>query len=79
VKLPTKITEYPPPVTQAGRYTILSVKGPVETRYGQSLIAVVTNNKGEERSLFIPYDPVENSNQSSQGRLTEAFSDETDH
>jgi hypothetical protein len=78
-KLEVKITEYPeysPQISQAGRYTIQTVKGPQETRYGPSLIAVVTNTKGEERSLFIPHS-AEVSNQSNLARLIAGFGDDT--
>lgn len=76
-KLQVKITEYPPQVTQAGRYTIQAVKGPQDTRYGPSLVAIVTNAKGEERSLFIPYS-AEVSNQSNLARLVAGFGEETE-
>ena len=76
-KLQVKVTEYPDQVTEAGRYTIQAVKGPQETRYGLALILIVTTNKGEERSAFIPYS-TEASNRTSLARLLSAYSDETE-
>ena len=77
-KLNVNITKYPPQVTQAGRYTIQAVKGPMDTRFGPSLIAIITNAKSEERSLFIPHSQ-EVSDQSNEARLIAAFGDETEH
>ncbi len=76
-KLQVKISEYPEQVTQSGRYTIQAVKGPQETRYGLALILIVTNPKGEERSLFIPYS-TDASTRTSLARLIAAYTDETD-
>ncbi len=72
-----KLTEYPEQVTGAGRYTIQAVKGPQETRYGLTLILIVTTAKGEERSAFIPYS-AEASNRTSLARLMAAYGDETE-
>jgi hypothetical protein len=77
-KLNVKITEYPEQVTEAGRYTIRSVKPPQETRYDLALILIVTSTKNEERSLFVPYSP-EMSSRTNLGRLLQAFGDDTDH
>ncbi len=76
-KLPVKITDYPEQVTQSGRYTVQAIKGPQETRFGLALINVVTNAKGEERSLFVPYS-AEVSPRTNLARLMQIFGDETD-
>jgi hypothetical protein len=76
-KLQVKVSEYPEQVTQSGRYTIQSVKGPTETRFGLALILIVTNTKGEERSVFVPY-AVEISSRTSLARVMAAFGDDTE-
>jgi hypothetical protein len=53
------------------------VKGPQETRFGPALINIVTDAKGEERSLFVPYS-IEASPRTNLARLMRAFGDETD-
>jgi len=78
VKLETKIVQYPIQATQPGRYLIKSVKAPQETRYGLTMIVIVTNAKGEVRSLFIPFSS-ETTEQTNLGRLMKAFDNETDH
>lgn len=55
MKLQVKVSEYPEQITQSGRYTIQSVKGPQETRFGLVIILIVSNANGEERSVFVPY------------------------
>jgi hypothetical protein len=77
-KLSVKITEYPEQVSEAGRYTIRSVKPPQETRYDLALILIVTSARNEERSLFVPYSP-EMSSRTNLGRLLQALGDDTDH
>ena len=76
-KLGVKITEYPEQVTQSGRYTVQAVKGPQETRFGLALINIVTNAKGKERSLFVPYS-TEVSRRTNLARLMQIFGDDTD-
>lgn len=78
VKLESKIVHYPEQVTQPGRYLIKSVKPPQETRYGLTVILILTNTRGEERSAFIPYSS-ETTEQTNLGRLMKAFDSETDH
>ena len=78
VKLEAKIVQYPEQVTQPGRYLIKTVKPPQETRYGLTMILILTNAKGEERSLFIPFSS-ETTEQTNLGRLMKAFNNETDH
>jgi hypothetical protein len=65
-------------LTQPGRYEIEAVKPPQETRYGQTLILIVTNTEGQQASLFVPY-ASEISEQSNLGRLVRSFGDDTDH
>lgn len=76
-KLQVKVSEYPEQVTQSGRYTIQSVKGPQETRFGLALILIVTNTKGEERSVFVPYS-TEISSRTSLARLMAVYGDDTE-
>jgi hypothetical protein len=76
-KLNVRLAQYPSQLTQPGRYEIQAVKPPQETRYGQTLILVVTNAKGQQGSLFVPF-AAETSEQSNLGRLVKAFTDDTD-
>ena len=75
--LDVKITEYPQQVTQAGTYTIKNVKPLQETRYGDTLILIVTSVKGEEHSAFVPFSS-EISKRTNLARLIEAFGNDTD-
>lgn len=75
-KLPVKITDFPDQVDQSGLLTIQEVKDPQETRFGLALILIVTNPKGEQRSLFVPYS-TEISSRTNLARLLKAFSDDT--
>ena len=76
-KLAVRIAEYPEQVTQSGRYTIRTVKGPQETKFGLALINIVADVKGEERSLFVPYS-TEVSPRTNLARLMQTFGDDTD-
>jgi len=76
-RLDVKITEYPEQVTQPGTYTIKNVKPPQETRYGLTLILIVTSVKGEERSVFVPLSS-EISKRTNLARLIEGFGNDTD-
>jgi hypothetical protein len=76
-KLVTKIADYPEQVIQSGRYTIQAVKGPQETRFGLALINIVTDTKGEERSLFVPFS-TEVSPRTNLARLVQTFGNDTD-
>jgi hypothetical protein len=76
-KLNVRLAQYPSQLTQPGRYEIQAAKPPQETRYGQTLILVVTNGKGQQASLFVPF-AAETSEQSNLGRLVKVFTDDTD-
>lgn len=76
-KLQVKVSEYPEQVSQSGRHTIQSVKGPQVTRYGLALILIVSNAKSEERSVFVPYG-TEVSSRTSLARLMTAYGDDTE-
>jgi hypothetical protein len=76
-KLTVRITEYPEQVTRTDDYTIQAVKGPHETRFGPALINIVTNTKGEQRSLFVPYS-TEVSPRTNLARLMQTLGDDTD-
>jgi len=43
MKLETKIAHYPPQVTEDGTYTIQSMKGPQETKFGKAIIMTVSD------------------------------------
>ena len=77
VKLAVKIMQYPEQLAQPGRYLVKSVKPPQETRYGQTLILIVSNAKGQQGSLFVPF-ATETTGQTNLGRLVNAFGDDTD-
>ena len=76
-RLDVKITEYPEQVTQPGIYTIKNVKPAQETRYGLTLILIVTSVKGEEHSAFVPFSS-EISKRTNLARLIEGFGNDTD-
>jgi hypothetical protein len=76
-RLNVKVAQYPTQITQPGRYEIRAVRPLQETRYGQTLILIVTSDKGQEASLFVPF-ATETSEQSNLGRLVKAFTDDTD-
>jgi hypothetical protein len=77
VKLESRIVQYPEQVSQPGLYLIKSVKPPQETRFGPTVILVLTSAKGEERSLFIPFSS-ETTEQTNLGRLLKTFGNDTD-
>jgi hypothetical protein len=77
-RLNVRLAQYPGQLTQPGRYEIEAVKPPQETRYGQTLILIVTNTEGQQASLFVPF-ATETSEQTNLGRLIKAFGAETDH
>jgi hypothetical protein len=76
-RLSVKLTQWPEQVTQPGRYNIQSAKPPQETRFGSTLILIVTNAKGQQGSLFVPFAP-ETTEQTNLGRLVKAFGEDTD-
>jgi hypothetical protein len=75
-RLNVKVAHYPTQVAQPGRYEIRAVRPLQETRYGQTLILIVTSDKGQEGSLFVPF-ATETSEQSNLGRLVKCLGDET--
>jgi hypothetical protein len=76
-RLNVKVAKYPPQVIQPGRYKIRAAKGPQETRYGQTLILIVANDRDQQGSLFLPF-ATEVSEQSNLGRLVKAFGDDSE-
>lgn len=77
-KIEVNVTHFPEQVTQPGRYTIQEVKLPQKTKHGDSIILIVTNIRGEERSLFVSYTS-NTSDQTNLGRLVKVFSSNTDN
>ena len=77
VKLESKIVQYPEQLTEPGRYVIKSVKPPQDTRFGPTVILILTSGKGEERSAFVPYSS-ETTEVTNLGRLLKAFGNDTD-
>jgi hypothetical protein len=70
-----KIRKTNPQVDKAGRYTIVAVSEPRNTKFGMALAVTLTNTAGEERLLYVAYstDP---SDQSTLGKLVAAFTDD---
>ena len=77
MKLETKMTQYLEQVTQPGLYTIREVKPQRQTRYGRALPVVLSNAKGQEVIMLLPY-PTEITDRTNLGRLVRAYGDETD-
>jgi hypothetical protein len=75
--LNVKLAHWPEQVSQPGTYKIRSVKPPQETRFGPTVILILTSEKGEERSLFVPFSP-ETTEQTNLGRLVKMLGNDTD-